>query len=141
MNWPEGIYVAEVGPEVLERRELDATSLEIDRELFSADAVLRTAYKFTDRWFIFLQTHVTRGHRWLVVLKPKPTAPSITEDVVGEFANELIDQQLRLQLERQFGDVRTLIVAQAFAEGNLLDPGREADDYKADPLGIGRLRP
>jgi His-Xaa-Ser system protein HxsD len=141
MNWPEGIHVAEGRPEVSERHERETASLEIDRELFSADAVLRTAYKFTDLWFIFLQTHVTRGNRWLVVLKPKPTAASTTVDVVGEFANELIDQQLRLQLERQFGDVRTLIVAQAFAEGNLLDPGRAADDYQADPLGIGRLRP
>ena len=113
--------------------------LEIDRALFSMDALLRTAYKFTDRCHVFIQTHETRADRWLVVMRPKD--PSLTADQVGgDFSNELIDQRLRERLEQQFGDVRTLIVAQAFAEGNLLDADR-SNDYETDPRGIGRLRP
>src|SRR5436189_5559653 len=96
------------------------TGYEIDREVFSIDAVLRAAYKFTDRAHVFIQTHDTRPNRWLVVLRPKTEAQD-THDLAGNFANELIDQRLRERLEQQFGDVRTLIVAQAFAEGNLLD--------------------
>ena len=57
-----------------------------------------------------------------------------------EFRNELIDQQLRCTLEQQFKDVRTLIVAQAFSEGNLLDPDADGGDYQRDPLGAGTNR-
>jgi His-Xaa-Ser system protein HxsD len=117
-----------------------SVALEVDRELFSMDAVLRTAYKFTDRAHVFIQTHDTRPDRWLVVIRSKSNDHQ-GEALSGDFSNELIDQRLRERLEQQFGDVRTLIVAQAFAEGNLLDAGRADDDYVSDPRGIGRLRP
>ena len=54
--------------------------------------------------------------------------------------NELVDQQLRVQLDAEFRDVRTLIVAQAFAEGNLLDPNDERIDYRTDPREAGKRR-
>ena len=60
--------------------------------------------------------------------------------VIGEFCNELLDQQLRLALSREAGPIREILFAQAFAEGNLLDPQRDEGDYQSDPLGIGRCR-
>ena len=56
---------------------------------------------------------------------PKPTLELLVKD--------LCDQALREDLEREFGAVRTLIVAQAFSEGNLLDPGRDDADHRLDP--------
>lgn len=117
-----------------------AVALEIDRTIFSVDALLRAAYKFTDRYHVFIQTHRTQADRWSIAFHRKPEA-HVPEQVAGEFANELIDQQLRQRLEQQFSDVRTLIVAQAFSEGNLLDPAGQEGDYQTDPKGIGRLRP
>jgi His-Xaa-Ser system protein HxsD len=114
-------------------------ALEVDRAIFSLDVVLRAAYKFTDRCYLFVRSHEARQDRWLVVLKAKSSAAN-AEAYASELANELLDQQLRVQLERQFHDVRTLIVAQAFAEGNLLEPTEGEDDFVADPLSIGRLR-
>jgi len=115
-------------------------ALDIDRHLFSMDAVLRSSYKFTDRCHVFIQTHETREGTWIVIMRPK-NADSNLIDLAGDFSNELIDQRLRERLEQQFGDVRTLIVAQAFAEGNLLDAASADGDYASDPQGIGRLRP
>jgi His-Xaa-Ser system protein HxsD len=115
-------------------------AMDIDRELFSMDAVLRSSYKFTDRCHIFIQTHETRMDRWTVVIRPKNADANVIE-LAGDFSNELIDQRLRERLEQQFGDVRTLIVAQAFAEGNLLDAAGADDDHASDPQRIGRLRP
>jgi His-Xaa-Ser system protein HxsD len=43
--------------------------------------------------------------------------------VENQFMNELIDQQLRLDLERRYGPIRRLIVQQAFAP---------LDDLKAE---------
>ena len=139
MNLAEGLADGAT-PELPIRSTSQGTrALEIDRTIFSIEAVLRAAYKFTDRCHLFVQTHDTRPDRWLVVFRSK--TGSVGEDLLGDFANELIDQRLREHLERQFADVRTLIVAQAFAEGNLLEPSRDDADYRADPLGIGRLRP
>ena len=109
--------------------------LEIDREVFSLDALLRASYKFTDRCHVFIHIHETRTDRWLIVIRGKTADEHDVSDIAGDFSNELIDQQLRERLERQFGDVRTLIVAQAFAEGNLLDAAGADEDYVEDPPG------
>lgn len=120
--------------------ENDTTALEVDPDVFSLEAVLRAAYKFTDRSYLFVKTHDNQPNRWCVVIRPKQSGVS-SERLASELANELIDQRLRTILEQQFGDVRTLIVAQAFSEGNLFDQRREDDDSNADPRAIGRLRP
>jgi hypothetical protein len=75
--------------------------------------------------------------RWAAYLSVADEA--VLDSLVGEFCNELTDQQLRVVLEKEFGELRTLIVAQAFSEGNLLDPDRETADDKADPRGT-RIR-
>ena len=49
-------------------------------------------------------------------------------------------QQLRVRLETQFGHLRTLMVAQAFSEGNLLDPSQTDGDPQTDPRGIAVSR-
>jgi His-Xaa-Ser system protein HxsD len=137
---PEGIQRREHAAAPVRLRGDGSIALDIDRELFSMDVVLRSSYKFTDRCHIFIQTHETRMDRWTVVIRPKNADPNVIE-LAGDFSNELIDQRLRERLEQQFGDVRTLIVAQAFAEGNLLDAAGADDDYASDPQRIGRLRP
>jgi His-Xaa-Ser system protein HxsD len=136
----EGIVRTAAGAMPVRPRQDGCVALEVDREVYSKDAILRAAYKFTDRCYLFIQTHYSRDDRWVVVIRPKSDEIS-ADDLAGDFANELIDQGLRERLEQQFGDVRTLIVAQAFSEGNLLDKDRAEGDYQSDPRGIGRLRP
>lgn len=111
--------------------------LELDRTIYSLDAILRSAYKFGDRCQIVLQPEGDRRVRVCVAIRGDP---SCADALVGELANDLIDQELRGRLEQQFGGVRALIVAQAFAEGNLLDSARDEGDYHADPRGAGRQR-
>lgn len=116
-------------------------ALEIDTSLFAPDAVFRTCYRFTDRCYLFLSRSPDQAdRRVLVVSLATKVAASSLGAAVGDFCNELIDQQLRTQLERDAGPLRELIVAQAFAEGNLLDPQRDEGDYRTDPLGIGAAR-
>jgi His-Xaa-Ser system protein HxsD len=114
-------------------------ALRVDTTLFSPDCILKAAYKFTDRCFVFLHREAGAPETVWVTLAGKPQATD-SRSLVGDFANELIDQRLREALGREFGPVQTLIVAQAFAEGNLLDPERETGDYHADPHGAGRRR-
>lgn len=56
--------------------------------------------------------------RWSVYMIARPGHEP--KSLLARLANELADHALRAQLEQQFGAVRTLLVAQAFAEGNLL---------------------
>ncbi len=98
----------------------------IDLTLFSIDAAMRAAYKLTDRCIVLLE-------------RDSSSSADLTATAL-EFKNELLDQQLRCRLEEQFKDVRTLIVAQAFSEGNLIDPDADAGDYDTDSLGAGKHR-
>lgn len=97
------------------------------------------AYKMTDRVFVYLQRDADDSTRlWVYFFSRLARADAKPHAL--EFFNELTDQQLRVQLEQQFHDVRTLIVAQAFAEGNLLAPDDEHLDYRTDPHDAGKHR-
>src|SRR5882724_9352319 len=94
-------------------------SIDLNESVYSRDAVLRTAYWFTDRCYLYIARHgfdVLRVH-----FKPKgskkPNAVAETlEDIAGEFLNSLLDHQLRRDIESQTGQIRELLVAKAFAE-------------------------
>lgn len=113
--------------------------LAVDPSIFPIDAALRAAYKFTDLCYVWIERHPAAGpERYCVFLRPK-RPPVDLSAIVGEFTNELIDQRLRQRLEEQSAPLRTIIAAQAFAEGNLLNPG-SAGDYRADPEGVSARR-
>jgi His-Xaa-Ser system protein HxsD len=113
-------------------------ALEIDLGVYSLEAVLRAGYKLTDRCYL-LFTRSTVPDRLRAFLQAKRDGEDV-EVLVRELANELLDQQLRRMIAEEVGPVRELIVAQAFAEGNLLDRDRDDGDYESDPRGIGRRR-
>jgi His-Xaa-Ser system protein HxsD len=113
-------------------------ALTVDTTIYSLAAVLRACYKYTDRCYLFMTREPDAAHMVNVCFMPKQSSP--LAEIVGEFCNELVDQSLRVTLAAEFGQVRDLIVAQAFSEGNLLDPQRDEGDYTNDPLGIGERR-
>jgi His-Xaa-Ser system protein HxsD len=117
----------------------DLAGLEVDLSIFSLPAVLRACYKLTDRCYAFVARAPEAPGTVVVTLGTKVARQEV-RSLAGELANELIDQQLREELAREAGPIRELLVAQAFAEGNLLDPDREDADYREDLRGIGRRR-
>jgi His-Xaa-Ser system protein HxsD len=114
-------------------------ALEIDTSIYGQRAILRTCYKLTDRCYLLLTRCAENPAILCLVLSPK--RPGVDPaDLAGELCNELLDQQIREDLSRDMEPLREIIAAQAFAEGNLLDPQRDDGDYEADPLGIGSSR-
>jgi len=111
----------------------------VDLSIYSLDAVMRAAYKLTDRCVVFLQRNPENTQELVVFLAGRSPSADLCS-IPLELQNELLDQQLRCRLEAQFNDVRTLIVAQAFSEGNLIDAQAEDGDYLNDPLGAGKHR-
>jgi His-Xaa-Ser system protein HxsD len=113
--------------------ENGAVILTVDESIYCKQAVLRTAYWFTDRCYLFISREAP-GH-FRVQIKAKPAtleqpAPESLENVAGEFTNALLDYQLRQEIESQTGKIRELLVAKAFSESGLLEdqPPGETDD-------------
>jgi His-Xaa-Ser system protein HxsD len=101
------------------------------------DALFRVCYAFTDKCYLFLE--------------PKEETPSVINvrftrkeadhdlaPLAGEFSNALVDQRVRLEISAETKAVRELIVAQAFAEADLIDRSLSESSYIDDPKGITR---
>jgi His-Xaa-Ser system protein HxsD len=82
----------------------------IDKELFSNDAILQTSYKFTDIYYCEIKT---QDSTYMIVLKPKNFSIN-KKNIKEDFLNELIDQQLRVSLYNKTYQTREMIVKKAF---------------------------
>src|SRR5713226_5212049 len=103
-------------------------ALALDLSVYSIGAIRAASYKFTDRCYVYLALG-DAARTVIAVLAAKDTHASLAVDaLLGEFVNEILDQQIRESLAAEFGPLQALIAAQAFAEGNLLDPERDDAD-------------
>jgi His-Xaa-Ser system protein HxsD len=85
----------------------------LDESIYPRDAVYGAAYLFVDRCYLFLSR--PGEDRIEVRLKPKEEAegPSL-EALAGEFANELLNQVVRLRVGESTAQIREYYMAKAF---------------------------
>ena len=88
--------------------------LKIDMELYAPESIVTACYKFTDRFYI----HQQKDGEAIIVMFESKDSNMITEEIVKQFCNELIDQQVRYNMNLQFGHIRDLIVEEAFKPVN-----------------------
>jgi len=86
--------------------------IKVDLSIYKQEAITAAVYRFTDRYFVS-QNGVDNGIEVTFTAKPEQVVKS--ELLAKEFENELIDQQIRYDTEQKFGEIRNLIVKQAFA--------------------------
>src|SRR6266852_8545991 len=83
-------------------------SVDLDESVYSRDAVLRTAYWFTDRCYLYIARPDPGLFR--VQFKPKAHKSDLVvetlEEVAGDFLNSLLDHQLRRDIESETGQIR-----------------------------------
>lgn len=91
----------------------------VSTDLYSKEAVFRACYQFTDRCFLFLE--LAADGAIVVEFRKRHPSADLTE-VVGSFANELINQKVRADIARETQGIRELIVAQAFSGADFRDP-------------------
>lgn len=110
----------------------DTLSVDVNEGIYTRDALLRTAYWFTDRCYIFISRLGENLFR--VQFKAKAPAAEVAavalEEIAGEFLNALLDHQVRQDIESETGRVRELLLAKAFAEAGVLEdppPGDVGD--------------
>lgn len=96
-----------------------STSLAIDHELISPDALLKACYWFS-RDFI---CDVLRDNQRqsTVHLKPKPTCSVPLADAREQFITQALDFELRERVAAKTSDVRDLLLAKAFSESGVLE--------------------
>lgn len=111
---------------------LEAVEVELDAAVYRLDAVKKAAYRFGDRCYVTLDTQKPGLIRAVLV----PKAAGDSAELIGEFKNEVLDQELREVVAKETEAVRNLLLAQAFSKTALLDPAGDTADFRADPLGI-----
>ena len=92
----------------------DKFQVVVDMALYAKESLVAACYKFTDRFYIHQQTS---DNNVIVVFETKD-GNDVSEFVVKQFCNELIDQQVRHNTNQQFGHIRDLIVEEAFKPVN-----------------------
>lgn len=115
---------------------MDEINLTIDGRVFRLSAVKKAAYRLGDRCCARIE--LGPNHEIRVRLTPKSDRTPLPS-LEGDFRNELLDQDLRESIAEQTERVRNLILAQAFSGVPLTGANAETADYRADPLGIGRV--
>ena len=99
--------------------ELDDNKFQVivDLALYSKDVITAAIYKFSHLFYIYQQTDENRPNFVIVIFESKE-GNALTADMPKQFCNELIDQQLRHNVNEQFGHVRDMIVEEAFRPVN-----------------------
>lgn len=88
-------------------------SFELDESLYPRDAIYGAAYLFVDRCFLFLTRPA--DDKVEVRLKPKEeTDAAALEKLAGEFANELLNQVVRIRVGESTAQIREYYMAKAF---------------------------
>lgn len=82
----------------------------VDLSLYAKESLTAACYKYTDKFYIHQQSS---GDTVIVVFESKDKNV-VNEETVKQFCNELIDQQVRFNMNSQFGHIRDLIVEEAF---------------------------
>lgn len=109
-------------------------SIFVDTKIYSLEVLFRTCYTFTDKCYLFLEPSddpQTIGVRFAI-----KSSDDALSTIAAEFSNELINQRVRLDIANETRSIRELIVAQAFAEADLLDRSDSEANYIDDPRGI-----
>lgn len=100
---------------LIQKIEENEFLIKIPKRLYSKEAVFSAVHKLTDKFYALID-HIDESYVGVYV-SPKPEANLKEEDIKSlllQFSNDLIDQQIRKDLEKQYGKIRDLIVEQAF---------------------------
>lgn len=88
----------------------------IDTKIYSQEAINATCYKYTDKFFV--QQKTIDDTNIVVSMELKDENNPVSENNLKQFCNDLLDQQVRVDVNNRFGHIRDLIVEEAFKPVN-----------------------
>ncbi len=100
--------------------------IKLDNEIYEKEAVMAAAYRMTALCTILV---IPAANKQMDVIF-EPLNDQMQEDldkIAKDFCKDVLDQQVRLDLEKRFGNIRELIVRHAFSPlENLKDALRKS---------------
>lgn len=84
--------------------------IEIDKSIYSLESCMKSSYIFIDRFYIYLDI---KDNKILIEIKNKEKDSTVTEDDIGEFYNELLNQSIREMVYYKTKGIREIILARA----------------------------
>ncbi len=88
------------------------SNITVNTSVYSLEAIHAATYKYSGSYHILITP--STDATVIIIFEAKDRAMDISEDM-KDFANSLIDHQVRLQLDKSNGKIRDLIVAHAFS--------------------------
>lgn len=86
----------------------------LSKACYEREAVFAAAYKYRERFFMRIEP-LDETHVGVWFETKDGQDPETVRRALGEFCNEAIDQQCRLDLDKRFGSLRDVIYQKAFA--------------------------
>jgi His-Xaa-Ser system protein HxsD len=95
--------------------ELEASIFQIkaDLTIYAQEALTATCHKYSGDFYVHQEKDANNDNIIIVTFETKDEH-KITSDIAKQFCTDLIDQQLRVETNKQFGHIRDLIVEEAF---------------------------
>jgi His-Xaa-Ser system protein HxsD len=119
--------------ELLNKIHNGTIELEINANLFSKESVLKTLYWFGDKFLVDIGQ---KNNNYLVSLKPLSSLNLSNDDLehyLQKVQRDLIDFSLRETINKETTNIRELLIAKAFSNGEYDEP--PIGDI-SDPVGF-----
>ena len=85
----------------------------LSKYFFAELPVLSAISKFTNQYYVGVVP--VNANEFEVTIQAKQIDSKPDKDVLKKFCNELVDEQIRYDLDKQFGRLREIIVEEAFS--------------------------
>jgi His-Xaa-Ser system protein HxsD len=94
----------------------DAAVIVLSKEFYEKEPVFAAAAKFTRKYYIGIKPFDEHSIEVSILPKESVDLNAIADykEIANKFRNEVIEQQVRYDLQKQFGRLREMIVEQAF---------------------------
>ena len=120
----------------------------VDPKVFSEVAILKTAYWFTDQYYLFLAKNKDSGLLDVEFRLKQGDSLDQLRIACGEFSNNLLDQEVRQKVLLETAPLRDTLLKKAFLEAKAsLPPRIESNEshlpqagqaFCDDPVGASR---
>ena len=86
-------------------------SIRLNGKIYSKKALLSATYRYSGLFFVSIEKD---NDTWVVKFRPRKPEVKVSEEVLDHFENEVMDYELRHELEESFKPIREMIVSKAF---------------------------
>lgn len=105
----------------------------VDPAVFSEAAILKTAYWFTDHYYLFLAKNTGTGLLDVEFRLKQGDDKEKLKAACGEFWNALLDQEVRQKVLSETTAVRDALIKKAFFEARLAVPASVTSNESRQP--------